>query len=83
MISLCSGFSFQPFATNVVPFDDMPAQWTGIHPFMMQELPGLMSASSSSIEATRYRLVGVGLSNFQDPAEYAVQARLFEAASSA
>ncbi|MGJ4804722.1 DNA polymerase IV [Luteimonas sp. SDU82] len=34
-------------------------------------------------EATRYRLVGVGLSNFQDPAEYAVQARLFEAASSA
>ena len=31
-------------------------------------------------EATRYRLVGVGLSNFHDPEERAVQAQLFAAA---
>ncbi len=34
-------------------------------------------------ETTRYRLVGVGLSNFHDPEEHAVQAQLFAAASCA
>ena len=34
-------------------------------------------------DATRYRLVGVGLSNFHDPEEPAVQAQLFEMASCA
>ena len=34
-------------------------------------------------DATRYRLVGVGLSNFHDPEERAVQAQLFEMASCA